>query len=229
MNLIAQKINTERTKKGMTEKALAKKCGLSENYIKQVEAGKKVINEQAAQKILNVLDVDTDLLQQGANLSRIEEEVTRQRTIKTKEIDKEQHYIEPNQQWSDALAHIIKEFPVEDIVSGKQVGKKTLPMLGKKSEGFAWDSIRFVRVTDNLLQSFRIHQDDIVMIGDTTQIINGKCMLIELNGRRMIRKIWKVNQNTINLSPGVNEHEVETVKADQVKVLGQCIKVEFYL
>ena len=50
MNRVAQKIKDARLKSGMSEKQLAKKCGLSVSYILQIETGKKIINEKMADK-----------------------------------------------------------------------------------------------------------------------------------------------------------------------------------
>ena len=230
MNLIAEKIRTGRSKAGISEKALAKKCGLSENYIKQIESGKKVINEQAAQKIFQVLGVDVDLLQQGSNFLRSDE-----RPAQTSDVDrkgtaakKDNTLIEPNDQWADALAHIIKQYPVIDLLSGKNKGFKEIPVLGKKIEGCQGNKIRFYQVSDNLLAHLRIKRDDIVMICETEEIINGKLMVFEMGGRRYMRKMWKDNKKLLVSTGLQNEAPVEYAP-EKVQVIGQCIKVEFKL
>ncbi len=230
MNLIAEKIKNGRIKAGISEKTLAKKCGLSENYIKLIESGKKVINELSAQKIFKVLGVDVDLLQQGANLSRmdVQSKQLNEADKKRVSVKKETVIIEPNDQWSDALAHIIKQFPVIDLLTGKTVATKEIPVLGKNVEGCPWNKTRFYRVADDQLVHLRVKKDDVVMICETEEVINGKLMLIEVEGHRIIRKIWKDN-NKMTISSGAHNEEPARYSVDQVQILGQCVKVEFRL
>lgn len=230
MNSVAEKIRAARSKAGISEKALAKKCGLSESYIKQIETGKKVINEQAAQKIFQVLGVDADLLQQGSRIlaSDVKPTQTTDLDRKKQRVKQENISIEPNEQWSDALAHIIKQFPVIDLLSGKTIGIKEVPVLGKKIEECQWNKIRFFRVSDNLLAHLRIKSDDIVMVCETEEIINGKLMAFEMNGRCYLRKMWK-NKKKLLISTGLNNEEPVEYDAEKVRVIGQCLKVEFKL
>jgi transcriptional regulator with XRE-family HTH domain len=230
MNLIAEKIKNGRIKASMSEKILAKKCGLSEKYIKQIESGKKVINEQSAQKIFKVLGVDADLLQQGSNISRSDIQSVRSIKAKNEELSakKENVTVEPNDQWADGLAHIIKQYPVTDLSTGKAVGLKEIPVLGKKIEGCSWNKIKYYRVSDDILAHLRVKKDDVVMICESDEVINGKLMLIEVGGRRILRKIWQDNKK-MHISTGAKNEEPIQHNADRVQILGQCIKVEFRL
>ncbi len=45
MSRVSDKIKEARLKKGLTQKQLAKKLGVAENFINEVESGRKIINE----------------------------------------------------------------------------------------------------------------------------------------------------------------------------------------
>lgn len=45
MSRVGEKIKEARLKSGMTQKALAKKLGVAEKYINEVEMGRKVVQE----------------------------------------------------------------------------------------------------------------------------------------------------------------------------------------
>lgn len=236
MNPIAEAIRKARLRSGLSEKVLAKKCGLSETYIKQVESGKKVIQEQAAQRILQVLGEETDVLQQGSQIIRHDEVAQGSEEVPGADAAKKQpaknvtlQPIEPNDQWHDALAHIIKRFPVESLATGKSVSQKELPVLGKKMDGCPWEKIRFFQVADSQLQSLRIYKDAVVMVCETGEIINGRIYVIEVNGQRMIRKLTKDQQRKILLSTGASGETPTLVTEKQLKLIGRCIKVEFDL
>ena len=57
MSRLGDTIRNARIKAKMTEKALGKKCGLAENFIKDVEMGRKIVSDDQAQRILKVLGV----------------------------------------------------------------------------------------------------------------------------------------------------------------------------
>ena len=42
----------------MTEKALAKKCGMAEGVIKDIESGRRIVSDDQAQRILKILGVE---------------------------------------------------------------------------------------------------------------------------------------------------------------------------
>ena len=51
MSRLGDTIRNARIKAKMTEKALGKKCGLAENFIKDVEMGRKIVSDDQAQSL----------------------------------------------------------------------------------------------------------------------------------------------------------------------------------
>ena len=58
MSRVGEKIKEARLKSGMTQKALAKKLGVAEKYINEVEMGRKVASESFIDKAAKVLKAD---------------------------------------------------------------------------------------------------------------------------------------------------------------------------
>ncbi|MDR5659059.1 helix-turn-helix domain-containing protein [Serpentinicella sp. ANB-PHB4] len=227
MNRVAETIKQARQKAKMTEKELAKKCGLSANYIIQIESGKKVINEKIAENILKKLGASSALTFQDEIKEDTPSENKRKKDNSKSNIN-ELYSVEPNEQWSDALANIIKRFPVYDLVSDKIVKYKELPVLGKKVDGYQWDKIIFIQSSSNEMEQFRINKNDIVMVYKTKEIHNNRIYLIELDQKKMIRQLRKEANRKVALSRQVkNDHTVRGI--DEIKVIGECIKVEFEL
>ena len=52
MSRIGEKIKNLRNKKGLTQKQLSKKLGVSESFINDIELGRKIINESLMTKLL---------------------------------------------------------------------------------------------------------------------------------------------------------------------------------
>ena len=58
MSRVGEKIKEARLKSGMTQKALAKKLGVAEKYINEVEMGRKVVQESFIDRAAKILKVD---------------------------------------------------------------------------------------------------------------------------------------------------------------------------
>ena len=58
MSTVGERIKQGRNTKGMTQKQLAKKLGVSENYINDVENGRKVVEEKFIERVGKVLGGD---------------------------------------------------------------------------------------------------------------------------------------------------------------------------
>jgi len=227
MNRLAIKIKEARIKANMSEKELAKACGQNINYILQIESGKKVINEQMAEKLLKILGEQIEFFQD------VEKEVVPEAPSKplVKPVSKPtvaESSVTPNDQWTDALSGVIKKFPVIDELSGKALDFKELSILGKKIDGIHFEKIMFVMVSESELPKFRILKGDVLTLHMTTEIQNQGLYYFEYNQKRMIRQLSKHQNNIAVFSKGPNEIETE-IELKSLKILGKIVKVEFTL
>ncbi len=222
MNRLAEKIKEARLLAGLTEKQLAKKCGLSISYIIQVESGKKIVNESIADKILKSL---------GTKEEFIKEERVIEPTPKNKAALKPQETItvEPNQTWTDALAGVIKKYPIYDLNTNKIIDYKELPIIGKKIEGHHPDKIMFIKSPNNDMEAIRIKKDDVLTISITNDIQNDCIYLFEMSGKKIVRQLRKEVNKKVKISKHTNDESSITVDMIKVKVLGKVIKSEFFI
>ncbi|WP_066502346.1 XRE family transcriptional regulator [Abyssisolibacter fermentans] len=220
MNRLAVKIKESRIKAGLTEKELAKKCGLSITYIIQVESGKKIINESVADKILKSLGTKEDF---------VKEEKVIEKNKETKSAHKPQGTIpvQPNQTWADALAGVIKKYPIYELYTNKIIDYKELPIISKKIEGHHPDKIMFVKSPNNDMENFRINKDDVLTVFITKDIQNYCIYLFEINGKKMIRQLKKEANKKVKLSKCANDDCAITADMSKMKILGKIIKNEF--
>ncbi|MDD2498930.1 MAG: helix-turn-helix domain-containing protein [Desulfitobacteriaceae bacterium] len=219
MNRLAKKINEARIAAGLTEKELAMKCGLSVSYILQVETGKKIINESVAEKILKVL---------GAKEKFIDEEKPAEKLATNNKASKfpKSIIIEPTNSWADALAGLIKKYPVYDLLSGKTVSFKELPIIHKKIYGYHPDKIMFVKSSNSEMAAFRIEKDDILTVYITKEIQNSGIYLCEMDDRKMIRQIRR-EDNKLILQQYANDSSALIVDIKNIKVIGRIVRNEF--
>ena len=227
MNRLAEQIKKARIQAKLSEKALAKKCGISESYLRDIESGRKVIKEDIAENILKKLGKSMDFMSMPEETSVDD---TGNQPVRKKETPKEelQNYdLKPTGAWQKALGNLVKTYPVQRMDSRKVVGEKSLPLMGNKVEGYHPDKLLFIEVTDNSLQGFRIKKGDVVTVLDTQEIENGAFYLINVEKGRMIRKLRKEGSGKISLFQGLEGESAVTKKKDQLKIIGKCIKVEF--
>ncbi|MBN2899046.1 MAG: helix-turn-helix domain-containing protein [Clostridia bacterium] len=224
MNRMAIKIKEARIKAGLSEKELAKKCGLSVNYIIQIESGKKIINEKAADNILNSLGEKVEMLE---DLSAKEEKEIVAKPVK-KPTQTVNYAINPSPQWESALAGVLKKYAIVDCYTDKVIGYKELPIIGKKVEGHNPDRLLFVQASNNEMESLRVKRGDVVTVMMTSEVENNQLYVLEISGKRIIRQLRREN-NKLRLSKGAIEFDDQLIDLKTAHIIGKCIKVEFDL
>jgi transcriptional regulator with XRE-family HTH domain len=55
MSRLGDLIRLERTRQGLTHKQVARKCGVSDKYLMEVESGKRIIADDQARRILKAI------------------------------------------------------------------------------------------------------------------------------------------------------------------------------
>ena len=228
MNRLAEQIKRAREQAKLSEKALAKKCGISESYLRDIESGKKVVKEDIAENILKKLGKTMDFISMAEEPPK---EEIKGSPIRKKEAVKElQNYdLNPTGAWQKALGNLVKTYPIQRMDTKKAVGEKSLPLMGNKVEGYHPDKLFFIEVTDNTLQGFRIKKGDVVTVLDTQEIENGAFYLINGEKGRMIRKLRRDGSGKVSLFQGLEGESPVVKKKEQVKIIGKCIKAEFSL
>ncbi len=229
MNRLAEQIKIARVQANLSEKALAKKCGISENYLRDIESGKKVIKEDVAEKILTKLGKTMDFMSMP---EKTLQEESGNKSFKQKVTAKEklQNYdLKPTGAWQKALGNLVKTYPVQRMDNKKVVAEKSLPLIGNKVEGYHPDKLFFIEVTDNSLQGFRIKKGDVVTVLDTQEIENGAFYLINVEKGRTIRKLRKEGGGKVSLIQGLDKESAIAKQNNELKIIGKCIKAEFSL
>ena len=229
MNPIAEKIRKARLKANMTEKQLAKKCGLAPSYIIQIESGKKIISESNAEKILKVFGekMDVDYLY---NDDREEPKFKAKPVSNTVSSNKSNVFdIEPNSQWEGAIANIIKKFSIYDIKTNKTVGEKQLPILSKKIDGISWDKLLLIKSSNDSAVKINVFKDSIVWVSKVDKVFDNGIYFIKVKGINQIKRVKKLD-GTYELYPDMSGNDKSLqIDCDDVKIIGKCIKVEFNL
>jgi len=230
MSRLGDTIRTARVKAKMTEKALGKKCGMAENVIKDIESGRRIVSDEQAQRILKVLGV--------ANPISTELEVAAEPEVKLR--PKPRAYVMPlepeapqkeaaaresSDAWLDALGGVVKRVPVMDP-DGVVIDHVLTPIIGGKIEGGAPDKVLYYRCPDNSLRGFRIYAGDLLLTIPTNKPEDDAVMLVSRKGKRVARKILKLDGNRIQLQSFENEFTAEIVSPLEIQIIGKCVRLQ---
>ena len=229
MSRLGDTIQKARIKARMTEKALGKKCGLAEGFIRDVESGRRIVSDDQAQRMLKVLGV--------ASPVSTELEVAAEPPVKLR--PKPRAYVlsaeeqaenarkaaeESSDAWLDALGGVVKRVPVMSP-DGLVIDHVLTPIVSGKIEGGAPDKVLYYRVPDDMLRGFRVHAGDLLLVVPTARAEDGALMLVEYKGERMVRKLLKLDGGCIQMQAFDHEFAAAIGTIMDVKVLGRCVKL----
>ncbi|MFD3155511.1 S24 family peptidase [Haloimpatiens sp. FM7330] len=223
MSRVGDKIKTIRNQKGMSTKKFAKKLGVSEKFINEVEMGKKIMNESLMDKASKVLGSDLNDLtmyhEEKEEENIMSEKFTPSKKVQQKTVDV----------WNDALSSILKAIPVYDYSLNKVIDKRKLPVISNKIEGYAQDKVLFIEIQDDDMVGFRISKGDIAFGHKIKDLPNNSICLVEYNNERKIRQIKKLDSNKVLLISNRGSLMTETAEIKRIKPLVKLDKVEIKL
>ena len=241
MSRLGDLLRTERLRRKMTLKQVARLGGVSEGYLKDVEEGKRIIADDQARRILKKIGLK-EHNEEGFTLDDIAATVDLQTSaVKPAPAPVKQEKAKPESEkvyesnttvtggiWLDALTSVLKRVPVYNAVM-KEVDHRLLPILDGRIEGAAPDKVFYFEAPDDSMRGFRILREDICLIVPSTSPIDGAIMLVEYNQHRCLRKIKKLDAMNLLLQSYDREYGAETCALADVNFIGRAVKVEFRL
>lgn len=232
MSRLGETIREARIKIKMTEKALAKKCGMSESVIKDIEMGTRIVSDDQAQRILKILGVSNPISTELEVAAEPEVQLRprpRAYVIPTPEPEKKKEVRTENDEvtdaWLDALGGVVKRVPVMDE-NGVVIDHILTPIIGGKIEGASPDKVMFYRCPDDMLRGFRIHAGDLLLTVPAGKIEDEAIMLIVYKGQRIVRKVMKLDGGRVLMQSYDREFATVTAPLKEVLPMGKCVKLE---
>lgn len=229
MSRLGDTIRAARVKAKLTEKALGKKCGLAESYIKDVESGRKIVSDDQAQRILKVLGV-TNPVSTELDVAAEPEVKLRPRPrayvlpVEEQTENARKAAEESSDAWLDALGGVVKRVPVMSP-DGLVIDHVLTPIVNGKIEGGAPDKVLYYRCPDDMLRGFRVHAGDLLLVVPAAKAEDGQLMLVEYRGERLVRKLLKLDGGRIQMQAFDHEFTATVGTVLDVKVLGRCVQL----
>lgn len=233
MSRVGEKIKDARLKSGLSQKALAKKLGVSDKFINEVETGRRVAAENFIEKAGKLLKVDFNDISMVVTDEDLMEERKAEKVASAKE-NKSKSKVQPrilgetSEVWTDAFSSVLKRVNVYDYSLKNVLGGKELPNYSNKVEGFPADKVIYLKIEDNDMSGFRIMKDD-VAFGHLVKEASNGVFLIEVKGKRAIRQIKLLGNSRALLISNAGSVITETVELNNIKVIAKLERVEISL
>ena len=236
MSRIGEEIKRVRLQKGLSPKQLAKKLGVSEGYVLDVETGKKIINDDMIGRVSKALDFELGPvgLFASEDSSAVKTEPSSIKRVVTKltpsstPVNSSQSQT-ANEVWDDAFGNILKTVAVYDYSMDKILEKRLLPIEGNKVFGMQKDKVFYLRIEDEVMSGFRISKGDLAFCTLVNDFDNDGIYLIENEGRREVRQIKRLMADKALIVSNSGKLITETASMKSIKFIAKLIKLEIIL
>ncbi|NGU65264.1 XRE family transcriptional regulator [Clostridium perfringens] len=223
MSRVGERIKEAREKSGMTQKALAKKLGVAEKFVNEVETGRKIINESLISKVSKVLNTDLN----DINMVVTDEEL--QKELKAEKQVRQTKPAEVNEVWNQAFGSVLKNVQIYDYSLAQVKGYKQLATASNKIDGHTANKVFYLRIENNDMTGYRIQENDLALCYSIKEIENNSICLVEFNGKRVIRQIKKLDNVKALLISNNGSMRTETANIKEVKAIAKLYRIEFDL
>ena len=223
MSRVGERIKEAREKSGMTQKALAKKLGVAEKFVNEVETGRKIINESLISKVSKVLNTDLN----DINMVVTDEEL--QKELKAEKQVRQRKPAEVNEVWNQAFGSVLKNVPIYDYSLAQVKGYKQLATASNKIDGHTANKVFYLKIENNDMTGYRIQENDLALCYSIKEIENNSICLVEFNGKRVIRQIKKLDNVKALLISNNGSMRTETTNIKEVKAIAKLYRIEFDL
>ncbi len=242
MSRIGQEINKLRLQKGLSPKQLAKALGVSENFVLDIESGKKIISDDMIGRVSKALDFELGPIglfasedkqgdkYAGAERAAVPAAVTSSVKQQAGAAQNKVNLNQPVQEvWDDAFGNILKTVPVYDYRMDRLIEKKLLPIEKNKVEGFQKEKVFYLNIEDTDMTGFRIAKGDRALSILTGEIDADGIYFIEYNGSRAVRQVKKLQADKLLLVSNKGTLITETISTKSIKVIARLVKLEISL
>jgi len=239
MSRLGDLILLERTRQKLTRKQVARKCGVSEGYIKDVEEGRRIIQDDQARRILRTLgtsqrneaEFSLDEIAATVDLGTLapaKPAPVAPKPATPQPSAKEQTKEEQSGIWLDALSSVLKPVPVMNA-GWIQVSRRMVPIQDGKIEGAKPEKVVYFLAPDDSMRAMRIEKGDLVLVVPQNLPVDGAIMLVEYGAHRCLRRVKLLGNSNVLLQSGDRDLGTESVHISEIKLIGKAVRVEIAL
>jgi len=235
MSRLGDLIKLERTRRGLTPKAVARKSGVSEGYLLDVEAGTRIIQDAQVRRILKVMGAQApeessftlDDIAATVDLQSALPQAARavEKAAAAKPDGKAADTNITGSIWLDALSGVLQHVPIYNAVM-KEVGSRLLPVTDGKVEGAPKDKVYYFKAPDDDMRGFRVHRGDLVLVVPSQTAEDGAMMLLDTDLGKQLFVLKILPRYQLLLQTFDQQNASEVVAMADVRIIGKCVRLE---
>ena len=227
MSRVGDKIKEARIQSGLSQKALAKKLGVAEKFINEVEMGRRIAQESFIDKASKILKADFNDVNMVVTDEALLEERKTMREVKNNFSAK--NNTNKDEVWTNAFSSVLKNVPIVDYTLKNNKGFKELPIHSNKIEGFTQDKVLYIEVQDDEMSGFRILKGDLAFVHLVKEPSNNGIFLVDYKGKRAIRQIKLLGNSKALLVSNAGSLLTETMNLNEISVIAKLERLEIKL
>ncbi len=223
MSRVGENVKQARINAGMSQKQLAKKLGVAEGFVNEVETGRKIINQDLIDRLSKVLGKDMNDITMS-----FEEQVYKEEKVQKQSVKKDKPE-QINDVWNEAFASVIKSVPIYDYSLTRIKGARQMPLLNNKIEGHNQDKVFYLEIEDDDMLGFRIAKGDMAFAQATNEFFNNSISLIQYGDNRSVRQLKRLDNNKALIISNKGVVKTETAEIKDIKVIAKLERLEITL
>lgn len=241
MSRLGDLILLERTRQKLSPKQVARKCGISEKYLLEVESGKRIIQDDQARRILRTIglreqteaDFSLDEIAATVDLEMLKSQDKQPAPVRPAPAPSAVKVASTQEDsgaaasgiWLDALTGVLKAVPVMNA-AWQNVDRRLLPIQNGRIEGANPEKVLYFLAPDDSMRGFRIVTGDHVLVVPAQSPIDEAIMLVEYRSHRALRKVKKLDATRVLLQSYGREYGADTLDAADVTFIGRAVRLE---
>lgn len=237
MSRLGDLLRKERLALQMTEKQVAKKCGVSEVYVMEVEKGERIINDEALLRILKKIGASEQVVlpfaAQEANVyadpapkPQPKPAPPRTETRSVLSVSSDAPVDQPSASWVNALNSAMCRLPIFDVTH-TQIGYSMVYVERGKLHGLPAEQACFVECPDDSLLAMNICAGDRLLMVPCAQPMSGCIQWINLSGTLALYFVTKLEGNLALLQTWKGGRLTSrTIESRDAKFTMRAVRVE---
>jgi len=228
MSRVGERVKTARSSSNMSQKQLAKKLGVAESFIADVELGRKIMNEGMINRISKVLNVDLN----DVNMLATDEDLQQEKEAKklsAPPLKGNKSQEETKDIWNQAFGSVLKNVPVYDYSLNVVKSTRQLPVHSNKIEGHSADKVFYIEIEDEDMIGSRIAKGDIALAYSIKELENNSICLMDYNDKRAVRQVKKLDNTKVLIISNSGTVKTETAAIKDIKPIAKLVKLEIIL
>jgi len=226
MSRIGDNILQARLKQGITPKQLARKAGISESMLLDIEGGRRISSDKVTAQLYKALGIRQEVSLDNDMAQVIPApEKPKPKPAASKAAARPAVVGAPaSAAWSGAIANLIAGIPVEHM-DGSAAGNHSMILQDGKIYGYSPAKVLWVICADISMLGYGIHKGSSCLILPERDAVSAGLMLIERDGQRAIRHVSR-SGNVLQVTSFERRKSTETLSVSDVKILGRVKIIE---